>query len=141
MTARPQKTAQRNTITTFLAGNRSHPTAQEIYAAVSETLTTISLTTVYNTLNLLKKQGVVRELPALQGKGKRFDPDLRPHDHLFCTACGSVVDVDLPHAVELTDEQRQGFEIRQVSINIYGLCPRCKSGGRGFVPGQSSSRQ
>ncbi|MCX5849152.1 MAG: transcriptional repressor [Deltaproteobacteria bacterium] len=120
------RTAQREAILAFLDGNKTHPSVGEIYDAVSKQLTTISLATVYNTLLLLKKQGLIRELPAAGRLGTRFDPDVTPHDHLICSECGTVVDIKLSGNVEVPEERRQGFDINEMSVNIYGLCLLCK---------------
>lgn len=124
-----QKTPQRIAIMSYLNGNKSHPTIMDIYNAVSRKLSAISMTTVYNTMNLLKEEGVVRELPAVFGHGVRFDPDMSLHHHLVCTICGEFIDIDLKdidHSLLLSDEQRKGFDVEKISIKIYGVCPDCK---------------
>jgi Fur family transcriptional regulator, peroxide stress response regulator len=130
MVKKPQKTAQRAAIMAYLEKKKSHPTIMDIYNAVSKKLSTISITTVYNTMNLLKEEGHVRELPAVFGHGVRFDPDTTPHHHLICNVCSSFIDVDLKdihYSMFLSEEQRQGFDIQQVSIKIYGVCSQCKN--------------
>jgi Fur family transcriptional regulator, peroxide stress response regulator len=122
-----QKTAQRAAIMAYLKDNAAHPTVLDIYRAVSESISNISIATVYNTMNMLKKKGYVRELPSVLGEGKRYDPNTVHHDHLICTACGAIVDVSLHHPPSLSEEDRQGFDIHGLSINVFGLCPRCKN--------------
>lgn len=128
MIKKTQKTIQRKAIGDYLAHNQSHPSVNEIYEAVSKKGAVLSMTTVYNTLSFLKKRGMVKELPAIGGAGRRFDGNVIPHDHLICNACNTIVDIDLPHSVEIHEGQRQGFDVLGISISIYGLCPRCKSG-------------
>ena len=130
MAKRYQNTAQRAAIMEYLDGNKSHPSIMDIYNAVSKKLSTISMATVYNTMALLKEEGLVRELPAVFGNGVRFDPDLNPHHHLICNKCSTFVDVDLRdihHSMLLSDQQRQGFDVEEISIKIYGVCPKCKN--------------
>ena len=129
MAKRYQNTAQRAAIMEYLEGNKSHPTIIDIYNAVSKKLSTISMATVYNTMDLLKEEGLVREMPAIFGGGVRFDPDLTHHHHLVCNKCSAFVNVDLHdihHSLLLSEEQRQGFDVQQISIKIYGICPKCK---------------
>jgi len=129
MQKKPQKTAQRIAIYEFVKDNKTHPSVKEIYQHVSEKLSNISITTVYNTMDLLKKRGHVMELPiAIHGEGRRFDSTVTPHDHLICTSCGRVVDieVDVNHALLLTETQKQGFDVSKISINAFGVCPECK---------------
>jgi Fe2+ or Zn2+ uptake regulation protein len=87
------------------------------------------MTTIYNTLDLLKKDGFVHELPMNKVEGRKFGSNLTPHDHLICNTCGIVVDieVDVDHSLLLTEKQQRGFDIREICINIYGLCPHCKN--------------
>ena len=129
MQKKPQRTAQRIAILDFVKENKSHHSVKEIYEHVSEKLSTISITTVYNTMDFLKKRGQIAELPiAIHGEGRRFDSNIMPHDHLICTSCGRVVDieVDVNHVLLLTEKQQQGFDISKISINAFGLCPECK---------------
>jgi Fe2+ or Zn2+ uptake regulation protein len=69
------------------------------------------------------------ELPVHSGEGRRFDSNPVPHDHLICTDCGAVVDIDIgiDHSVLLIDEQKRGFNILGVFTFVYGLCPECKN--------------
>ncbi len=126
---KPQRTAQRLAILEYLKDNKSHPSVKDIYEHVSEKLSNISMTTVYNTLELLKLQGQVLELPiTIHGEGKRFDSNVTPHDHIICTDCSRVIDIelDINHALLLTEKQQCGFDIKKISINFYGVCPECK---------------
>ena len=131
MEKRPQRTAQRLAILDFVKDNKSHPSIKDIYEHVSDKLSNISLTTIYNTMELLKKEGVVFELPMLGGEGRRFDSNPILHDHLVCKSCGSVhdVDVDVDHSLLISESQKKGFEIKKICINIYGICPQCKNLG------------
>lgn len=136
MPKKPQRTAQRIAILDFVKENKSHPSVKEIYQHVLEKLSTLSMTTVYNTMDFLKEKGQVVELPiAIHGDGRRFDSNVMPHDHLICTSCGRVVDieVDVDHALLLSEKQQQGFDISKISINVFGFCPECKQKKRETV--------
>ena len=89
------------------------------------------MTTVYNTVDLLKKDGLISELPARSDEGKRYDPNPSPHDHLICSICGTIVDIeiDVDHSSLLNEEQQKGFDIDEVSFNVLGVCPNCKEKG------------
>ncbi len=122
------KTAQRTAILSYLKDNKSHPTVIDIHKEVSKKLSTISIATVYNTMDKLKKKGLVTELPVHSGDGRRFDSNPHPHDHLICTDCGAVVDIviGIDHSELLTEEQKRGFDIMGIFTCFYGLCPGCK---------------
>jgi len=128
MEKKSQKTVQRTAILNYLKNSKSHPSIKDIYRHVSEQLSTISIVTVYNTMDLLKKEGLVFELPMLHGEGRRFDPNPSLHDHLICDTCGAIIDIDAGHSVLSAEKQQHGFDIKKICINVYGVCPRCKSG-------------
>ena len=116
-------TPQRQSIFRALSGSTVHPTAESVYAAVSVEMPTISLRTVYQTLNDLAAMG---ELAALDiGTGStRFDPNLDPHHHLVCVDCGHIVDVHVD-APELASPA--GFEVTSTEIIFRGRCDTCRS--------------
>jgi Fur family transcriptional regulator, peroxide stress response regulator len=118
-------TPQRLAILEFLANNKEHPAASEIYEAVSKKFPTMSLATVYNTLKALKKKENVLEL-AIDPDKKRFDPDTARHHHLICTVCRRIVDVYSDFTLELSKEEQHDFEITGNHVDFYGICPRCR---------------
>ncbi len=118
-------TPQRMAILGYLDGNTSHPSAEDIFAAVSRRFPGMSLATVYNTLASLKEKGKLLELTIDPAK-KRYDPDTRPHHHLICLDCKRVSDIDRAFDLEIPDSLRNGFQITGNHIEFYGYCPECK---------------
>ena len=118
-------TPQRQVIFLALSRSTHHPTAEAVYAAVRSELPTISLRTVYQSLNDLAAMG---ELSALDlGTGSiRFDPTLEPHHHLVCDACGAIEDLhhDFPGVV-LPPRAAEGFEVNATEIVFRGRCASC----------------
>src|SRR4051794_16012215 len=84
-------TPQRMAIVRELAGDCSHPTAQELFERLQPAFPTMSFATVYNTLDALAKLGLVGSLRL--GSAVRFDPNTTLHHHAVCDACGAVVDL------------------------------------------------
>jgi Fur family peroxide stress response transcriptional regulator len=121
-------TPQRMAILDFLEGNEEHPSAEDIYLAVREQFPSISLATVYNTLDLLKRRGEVLEL-MFDPARKRYDPNTHEHHHLVCTGCGRVVDIHRRFPVGLTDEEAEGFSVMRNHVEFYGVCPSCMRKG------------
>jgi len=131
MNKKHQRTAQRAAIMNYLEGNTSHPSARDIYEAVQESLSTVSLATVYNNLIILEEEGLIREIPVPGGAGKRYDANIDPHDHLICTSCRKIIDIPAAKAVKIAPEHLQGFTVQDVSVKIYGLCPDCRNQAEG----------
>jgi Fe2+ or Zn2+ uptake regulation protein len=119
-------TPQRQAIFGVLHGETAHPTAEWVYEAVSKSMPTISLRTVYQTLNDLAAMGEVHTLDLGTGSS-RFDPNVDDHHHLVCDQCGRVVDVYADaSAVKVAGSQRHGFTISHTDVVFRGTCPTCK---------------
>ena len=118
-------TPQRQCIFRALHDNPEHPTAEAVYASVSSEMPTISLRTVYQTLNDLASMGELVQL-ALGTGSARFDPNLDAHHHLVCDRCGKVLDVDVDAStVEVPPAGRRGFNIETTEIVFRGVCADC----------------
>ena len=119
-------TPQRIAILRYLDGNTGHPSAEDIYKAVSKKFPTMSFATVYNTLETLRQRGALLELTIDPGR-KRFDPNTEPHHHLICLRCKQIVDIHNAYALEVPDEMRGDIEITGNHIEFYGICQKCRS--------------
>lgn len=86
---------------------------------------TISLRTVYQTLNDLADLGELQALDLGTGSG-RFDPNLVPHHHLVCESCGAVHDVHADFTdVAVPDGSDHGFQVTSTEIVFRGRCASC----------------
>ena len=119
-------TPQRLAILEYLDGNKEHPSAEDVYKAVSRKFPTMSLATVYNTLMTLKQRGLVREL-TMDPVKMRFDPQPTPHHHLICVDCRKIIDIHTRFKINLPEMEQEGFEIVGNHIEFYGRCSKCKN--------------
>jgi Fur family peroxide stress response transcriptional regulator len=119
-------TPQRLAILEYLDGNKEHPSAEDVYKAVSRKFPTMSLATVYNTLMILKERGLVKEL-TMDPLRMRFDPQPTPHHHLICVDCRKIIDIHSRLRINLPEMEQEGFEIVGNHIEFYGRCPKCKN--------------
>jgi Fe2+ or Zn2+ uptake regulation protein len=120
-------TPQRQCIFRALHDNPDHPTAESVYADVSAEMPTISLRTVYQTLNDLASMGELMQLDLGTGSA-RFDPNLGAHHHLVCDDCGKVLDVEVDASgVKVPSARRAGFTIAATQIVFRGTCAECAS--------------
>jgi len=120
-------TPQRLAILEYLEGNKAHPSASEIFKAVSERYPMMSFATVYNTLEALREKGKVLEL-SIDSKKKRFDPYTKPHHHLICVQCKTIIDVHSNFRLNLSEEEMCDYEIIGNHVDFYGICPKCRQG-------------
>jgi Fe2+ or Zn2+ uptake regulation protein len=115
-------TPQRLAIVECLAGDNTHPTAQEVYERLQQRFPTMAVATVYNTLSALDSIGQCRKLD--MGGAIRFDPNSAPHDHAVCERCGAIRDVDL--ASEAAEPPAlSGFRVERVERIYRGVCAQC----------------
>jgi len=123
-------TPQRQTIFRVLAETSTHPTAEAVYAQVSRELPTISLRTVYQTLNDLAAMGEIGALDLGTGS-TRFDPSLEPHHHLVCDSCGRIDDLhaEFPGVAVPATPEAAGFEVASTEIVFRGRCRTCAATG------------
>ena len=117
-------TIQRIAVLEFLEKNHTHPTAEEVYCGVKTRFPSISKATVYNTLDVLKKAGTIREL-TIAREAARYDYDSSSHPHFLCRICGNLIDVDLPCPIRSGDEVL-GHKVESVQTYLYGVCSQCR---------------
>ena len=121
-------TPQRLALLALLFSSQNHPSAGQLYKQLKPQFPTMSLATVYKTLNLLKEMGEVREIQFGDGDN-RYDA-VKPfsHAHLICARCHSIVDADVP---ALFDEEQalttqSGYQITGHRFDFFGICPKCQ---------------
>ena len=101
-----------------------HPTAEEIYEKTVPECPNISLGTVYRNLNSLVDAGLVRRV-SIPGKADRFDHTLCWHSHLYCNACGNVVDAEVDEKQVMKLVRRQKGVVQDCAVVLFGLCEDC----------------
>ncbi len=126
---RLKRTPQRLAILEYLEGNTSHPSAEDVFRAVSKKYQSMSFATVYNTLHVLTQAGMLREL-TIDPERKRYDPDTSGHHHLICIACGRIADVPGAVSVELPRATAQDFTLLESHVEFYGYCSVCNKKGK-----------
>jgi Fur family peroxide stress response transcriptional regulator len=124
-------TPQRLAVYQLLAETESHPTAQAIHEALRVQYPSLSLATVYNTLEKLVETGVINALGEAGDGAVHYDADTRPHINLACVSCHRVI--DLPsQSVQALDREvasSSGYRLLGARVVYYGLCPDCQKAG------------
>ena len=130
-------TVARQAILRALSKTNEHLSAEDIFLAVHKDYPNIGLTTVYRTLELLVKLGLVLKFDfgdgraryeLTEGQGKK-----QHHHHLICTKCGRIIDytdfieeeVEFLKRVEKGVSRKYNFEITGHLIQFYGVCDKC----------------
>ena len=125
-----RQTAQRAMILAAVKDSESHLTAGEIFERVRRRDPRIAYGTVYRSLHLLAQHGQIQEL-TFADQSSRYDARAERHDHVHCTSCGVLADVEVPVALiaRHVAEERSGFSISSHHTVFAGLCPVCRGSG------------
>lgn len=115
-------TIHRVIILDYIIKSKEHPTADMIYSDVKKDFPTISLATIYNTLEVLVQHGLVRSIK-FQHENCRFDYARKDHLHIYISNKNQIIDLydmDLIKLIEdkLKKHYFENFELENISIEI-----------------------
>jgi len=119
-------TPQRLAICKLLLSSKNHPSADQIYQEVKKLYPTISLATVYCTLDLLKDLGLVQEL-GFSDRSSKYDPNISPHINIICPRCGKVYDYEAASVKKLWSQIVAEISVTPLRqrLDIYTFCDKC----------------
>ena len=103
--------------------SHDHMTAEAIYMQLKTEGYHISLATVYNNLNKLCEEGLIRKV-CVEGQPDRYDHTGR-HDHLVCCRCGRLSDFKFSDLTDILQAQT-GEKILAYDLQVSYLCPECR---------------
>ncbi|MGD6851547.1 MAG: Fur family transcriptional regulator [Candidatus Bathyarchaeia archaeon] len=121
-------TPQRIAICRIALNSRTHPSAQQVYDKVKKIHPTVSLATVYKTLEVLRDLDLVQEINFPKGQA-RFDSYMHPHINLVCIKCGRITDLDDATMEEITRKVTASTKFKPTGqrMDVYGVCHKCSS--------------
>ena len=121
-------TRQRRTILKELRKDYTHPSADQIYDKVRQTIPRISLGTVYRNLEVLCRLGEIQKLKLGQTQ-KRFDGNSDFHYHMRCLDCNRLDDAPLAPLKSIEDEAGAvtDYIVLGHRLEFVGLCPQCST--------------
>jgi Fur family transcriptional regulator, ferric uptake regulator len=127
-------TQQREAIAREVFASPEHLSVEEIEGRLRQRGERIGKATVYRTLEMLVRSGLVAEHDFGEGF-KRYEHLFGPgpaHGHLICSTCGKVDEID-DHDLQRAHEEvasRRGFQPARFRLEMYGLCAACQAAGR-----------
>lgn len=104
-------------------------TAEEIYARVEGRLPGVNIATVYRTLEMLRRSGVVSMIHDTSGRSEfEVVHAGENHAHLVCEGCGGSHQIDHSPLMQLQHdiEQAHGFTVKIEHLYLTGLCADCR---------------
>lgn len=129
-------TPQRLAIIEVLIAKRGfHPGASSVYEEAKKKRKSLSLSTVYATLNEFSRLGVVKTLQ-FDSMENRYEGNLEEHLNLVCEGCGKIFDYEMsPVADRQEIAKRTGFSVRDTRLEYYGRCRDCNEKIKGSGDG------
>ena len=130
-------TKGRRAILEILTKSKGHLSAEDIYFKAHAVPSTLGLASVYRTLEILSKMGLVNSFDFKDGR-TRYELAESPggrghHHHLICTSCGRIIDygdfsgkeLNLLRKTEKHLSIKYGFKIVNHTVNYFGSCGKC----------------
>lgn len=118
-------TPQRREIIRLLSRDSSHPGAMDILRKVRKTVPRMSMSTVYYTLDMMKKEGLIRELEYYD-TDNRYEINVSDHINLVCTTCRKISDfMGTVPSFSKAVEKKTGFKPAGMRFEYYGICRNC----------------
>ena len=123
-------TPQRLAIYNMLMNTDKHPSAETIYKELVVDNPSISLATVYKTLDSFTSAELIQEL-SIDGESLHYDYNTAFHPHIICKKCGSVCDIDLDISDEINSVinkigSNTKYKVDKEQLFFYGLCENCE---------------
>ena len=132
-------TATREIVLEILHSTNDHLSPEDIYLKAHENYPNIGLTTVYRTLDMLSKLGMVQKFDFGDGRSRyELSEDLghkKHHHHLICIKCGRILDYSefieeellLLKKIEKKVGIKYKFKINDHILQFNGICNLCIS--------------
>lgn len=114
-----QPSAQRIAIAQFVLGEAEHPTAEDVKKWADKNFPKMSLATVYNTLGILVRAKLLKEVKLPHTDRTVYDDNVTLHYHFLDEKSGKVFDVD-PKDIEIRPRLGKGFSIDSVEVLLRG---------------------
>ncbi len=106
-----------------------HISAEEIYAQIVAKYPNVNISTVYRTLELLERLGLVTETDLGDGRVRYHCMGKGHHHHLVCEKCGEIIDMEesILSSLWADIQQKYDFKVNMKHLACFGLCPRCQA--------------
>jgi Fur family transcriptional regulator, ferric uptake regulator len=123
-------TAQRRALIETIQEATSHLDAASLLSLARKRDPKIDRATVYRTIELLKRLGLIDELDLMHLDGEKHYYEVKTrkdHLHLACFKCGAIEEFSSPafERLKLEIGAKNDFDIQVMRLEVGGLCKRC----------------
>ncbi len=103
---------------------KGHYNGEQIYEELKRSEPSISLSTVYNTLETLRDAGLVNSFEV--NGVKWYEAKVEPHVNVFCMDSNEIMDVEVDTTSIMTSLQQEGIEVKNLNIVVYADCTKLR---------------
>lgn len=125
-------TSQRETILQVFQNlpEGNHLSAEDLHEHLNRQGENISLSTIYRTLKLMARMGILRELELAEGH-KHYEinqPSPHHHHHLICVRCNKTIEFKNDSILKTGTKtaQKEGYHLLDCQLTIHAICPTCQ---------------
>lgn len=122
----------------IINNSSDHLTAEQVFLRLKHTMPKIVLATVYNNLNSLCEEGLIRKV-SVEGSPDRYDKAVK-HDHLVCKRCGALSDMTFSDLTASLSAQL-GEPILSYDLKVSYICPACRKETMGCADTDKQARR
>jgi Fur family transcriptional regulator, ferric uptake regulator len=131
-------TTQRRAVIETIQAATSHLDAASLLEEARRREPDIDRATVYRTIDLLKRMGMIDELDLMHIEGEKHYYEVRTrkdHLHLACFGCGEIREFTSPSFERLKQEigSKNDFRIQVMRLEVGGLCSKCAAAQKKLV--------
>jgi Fur family transcriptional regulator, peroxide stress response regulator len=109
-----------------LMHHAGHINIDELYLAIREKFSSISLATLYKNINMMLDVSLIREVK-IPGQKTKYEIEKESHAHVMCRCCGELKDIEYnPQPLLQKSMEMSHYRADEVSIVISGICPECQ---------------
>lgn len=108
----------------------NHLSAEDLYDHLAQQGENISLSTIYRTLKLMARMGILRELELAEGH-KHYEinqPSPHHHHHLICVRCNKTIEFKNDSILKTGTKTalKEGYYLLDCQMTIHAICPSCQ---------------
>lgn len=135
-------TGPRRKVAALIAARSGHFTAADIADDARAKRLGIGRATIFRALDVLADLGVVERIDLPSGQHAYISCEPAHHHHIVCSRCGAAADVD-DHGISALVRDiaaATGYTVDSHRLELFGLCPACRSAVNGGVTGSAARR-
>jgi Fur family transcriptional regulator, ferric uptake regulator len=107
-----------------------HLSAEDLQGVLDSQGHQISLSTIYRTVKMMSRMGILRELELAEGH-KHYEinqPSPHHHHHLICVSCNNTIEFRNDSVLKIGDKtaKKEGYHLLDCQMTIHAVCPTCQ---------------